>query len=77
MASMKRELVSRSLLVATRCMIVSVSDVDEKIEPSFCSRRCTVMALVMLPLWATASPPSASSAKKGCTLRKPEPPVVA
>ena len=51
-------------LVAIRCRIVSVSEVDEKIAPCFCSARCTVMALVMLPLWATAKPPSASSAKK-------------
>ena len=77
MASMKRELMSRSLLVATRCRIVSVSDVEEKIAPCFCSARCTVMALVMLPLWAIASPPSASSANSGWTLRRPEPPVVA
>ena len=41
-----------------------MSEVDEKIAPSFCSARCTVMALVRLPLWAIASPPSASSAKK-------------
>ena len=34
---MKRELRSRSWLVATRCRIVSVSEVDEKIAPSFCS----------------------------------------
>ena len=76
-ASMKRELRSRSRLVAIRCRIVSVSEVDEKIAPSFCRARCTVMALVRLPLWAIASPPSASSAKKGCTLRRPAPPVVA
>ena len=63
-ASMKRALMSRSLLVAMRCRMVSVSEVDEKIAPCFCSARCTVMALVMLPLWAMARPPSASSAKK-------------
>ena len=76
-AAMKRELRSRSRLVAIRCRMVSVSEVDEKIAPSFCRARCTVMALVRLPLWAIASPPSASSAKKGCTLRRPAPPVVA
>ena len=38
-ASMKRELVSRSLLMATRCRIVSVSDVEEKIAPCFWSAR--------------------------------------
>ena len=41
-----------------RCRIVSVSEVEEKIAPCFCSARCTVMALVRLPLWAIASPPS-------------------
>jgi hypothetical protein len=76
-ASMKRELMSRSREVATRCRIVSVSEVEEKIAPCFCRLRCTVMALVMLPLCAIAMPPSASSANSGWTLRRPEPPVVA
>ena len=69
--------VASRVLVATRCRIVSVSEVEEKIAPCFCSVRCTVMALVRLPLWAMAKPPSASSANSGCTLRRPEPPVVA
>ena len=73
---MKRELKSRSRLVATRCRIVSVSEVEEKIAPAFWSWRCSVMALVMLPLCATAIPPSASSANSGWTLRRPLPPVV-
>ena len=43
----------------------SNEEVEEKIAPCFCRARCTVMALVKLPLWATAKPSSASSAKKG------------
>ncbi len=43
---LKRELRSRSLLVATRCRSVSVSEVDEKMAPCFCNALCTVMALV-------------------------------
>ena len=76
-ASMKRALRSRSFDMATRWRMVSVSDVDEKIAPCFCSVRWTVMAFVRLPLCATAKPPSASSAKKGWMLRRPAPPVVA
>jgi hypothetical protein len=57
-------------------MITSVSLVDWKIEP-FCTRsRFSVMALEMLPLCAMEKPPSARSANSGCTLRRPEPPVV-
>ena len=55
----------------------AVSEVDEKIAPCFCSVRWMVSALVMFPLWAIARPPSESSAKKGWTLRRPAPPVVA
>ena len=35
-----------------------MSEVEEKIEPRRCNSRCTVIALVMLPLWATAKPPA-------------------
>jgi hypothetical protein len=57
-------------------MMTSVSEVDWKIEPRRLRSRLTRMALEMLPLWATAKPPEASSAKSGWTLLSAVSPVV-
>ncbi len=62
--------------VATRWMMTSVSEVDWKIEPRRLSVRRSFIALEMLPLCATAKPPSASSANNGWTLRIALEPVV-
>ncbi len=56
--------------------MVSVSLVDWKIEPRRTSSRRKVIALEILPLWATAKPPEESSAKSGWTLRIAVSPVV-
>ena len=56
--------------------MTSVSEVDWKIEPRRLSVRRSFIALEMLPLWATAKPPSASSANRGWTLRIALDPVV-
>ena len=57
-------------------MITSVSLVDWKIEPRRLSVRRSFIALERLPLWATAKPPSFSSANSGWTLRSAVSPVV-
>ena len=54
---------------AIRWMMHSVSDEDWKIEPRSINSRRSAVALVRLPLWATAAPPIENSPKKGCTSR--------
>ena len=56
--------------------MTSVSLVDWKIEPRRLSVRRSFIALDRLPLWATAKPPSVSSANSGWTLRSAVSPVV-
>ena len=73
---MKRSMIRGFRLRAARCRITSVSEVDWVMAPSRTSSRRIERALVRLPLWATARPPPASSAKSGCTLRRMVPPVV-
>ena len=53
-----------------------MSLVDWKIEPRRLSVRLSFIALEMLPLCATAKPPSASSANNGWMLRSADSPVV-
>jgi hypothetical protein len=57
-------------------MMTSVSEVDWKIEPRRLRSRLSRIAFEMLPLWATAKPPEASSAKSGWTLRSAVSPLV-
>ena len=56
--------------------MTSVSLVDWKIEPRRLSVRRSFIAFEILPLCATAKPPSASSANNGWTLRSAVSPVV-
>ena len=75
-ASTKRSTIELLVEVARRWRITSVSEVDWKIEPVSRSACFSLCALVMLPLWATAKPPTAVSAKSGCTLWSAGSPVV-
>ena len=75
-ASTTRPTMSWRWLRAIRWMITSVSLVDWNSEPASTRRRRSSMALVRLPLCATASPPNAKSANRGWTLRIMLAPVV-
>jgi hypothetical protein len=75
-ASTTRETMVWRPLRAIRWMITSVSLVDWNSEPSSTRRRRKRVALVRLPLCATARPPKAKSANSGCTLRSMLAPVV-
>ena len=56
--------------------MTSVSEVDWKIEPRAVEFARSRIAFEMLPLWASAKPPEASSANRGWTLRSAVSPVV-